>query len=647
MTNKTKQAFGTWPSAISAELITKAAPSLNCLQSHNNSLYWVEGRPWDAGRSVIMRRDGQGVISDLLPAPFSHSSKVHEYGGMAYAVDDSRLYFVNAVDQCIYKLALDEAQNPVAITKPGLRFADLVIDQTRQRLIAVCETHHEDREPENTLVSVSIANGEVETLASGADFYAYPRISPDQKKLCWIEWQHPNMPWDSTQLWQANISADCLMDKTLVAGSAGNDKQEAIFQPSWSPDNQLYYVSDKHNWWNIYRADGQIVLSKEAEFATPLWQFGMSTYDFIDANTIGCLWTEQGLWYSGFIDIATGTLTSTESQYSSLSAACCHQGQLYTVAGAASLANQIVGVNPEGKLTSVYAPSTLKLNENDIAQPQSILFPSGGNAGENSGKSSSTNSNGNQQVHAFFYPPTNAQYQGLDNELPLVIALCHGGPTSATGSSLNLKIQYWTNRGFAVVDINYRGSTGFGRTYRQGLAGTWGIADVEDTQQAIAYLAEQNKIDPERCLIRGGSAGGYTVLSALTFTDTFKAGASLYGIGDLETLATDTHKFESRYMDSLIGPYPERRDIYLERSPIHHAGGLNCPVIFLQGLEDKVVPPNQAEMMVKLLQDKGIKVAHVTFPDEGHGFRKAKNIIRAMESELQFYQEVFNLQAKA
>jgi dipeptidyl aminopeptidase/acylaminoacyl peptidase len=404
-------------------------------------------------------------------------------------------------------------------------------------------------------------------------------------------------------------------------------------------------VSDKNNWWNIYRADGQIVLSKEAEFATPLWQFGMSTYDFIDANTIGCLWTEQGLWYSGFIDIATGTLTSTESQYSSLASACCHQGQLYTVAGAASLANQIVGVNPEGKLTSVYAPSTLKLNENDIAQPQSILFPSGGNAGENSGKTSSTNSNGNQQVHAFFYPPTNAQYQGLEQELPLVIALCHGGPTSATGSSLNLKIQYWTNRGFAVVDINYRGSTGFGRTYRQGLAVTWGIADVEDTQQAIAYLAKQTKIDPERCLIRGGSAGGYTVLSALTFTDTFKAGASLYGIGDLETLATDTHKFESRYMDSLIGPYPERRDIYLERSPIHHAGGLNCPVIFLQGLEDKVVPPNQAEMMVKLLQDKGIKVAHVTFPDEGHGFRKAKNIINAMESELQFYQEVFNLEA--
>jgi dipeptidyl aminopeptidase/acylaminoacyl peptidase len=439
------------------------------------------------------------------------------------------------------------------------------------------------------------------------------------------------MPWDSTQLWCAQLTADGLSSPVLTAG--GNNNQ-AIFQPSWSPDNQLFYVSDKDNWWNICAVNGDPVLSKEAEFAMPLWQFGMSTYGFIDANTIGCLWTDQGLWHSGFIDITSGQLSVVDSQYSNLAAACCHQGRLYMVAGASALANQIVGIESDGpnsKVTSVYAPSTLDLDSADIAQPESLFFPSGNN----------------QQVHAFFYPPTNAQYQGANNELPPVIALCHGGPTGATDSGLNLKIQYWTNRGFAIVDINYRGSTGFGRSYRQGLVNAWGIADVEDTQHAISYLAEQQKIDPERCLIRGGSAGGYTVLSALTFTDTFKAGASLYGIGDLETLATDTHKFESRYMDSLIGPYPERRDIYLERSPIHHAEGLNCPVIFLQGLEDKVVPPNQAEMMVKLLQDKGIQVEYVSFPDEGHGFRKANNIIRAMESELAFYRDVFNLAGKA
>ena len=626
---KTSQAFGTWPSPINAELITKAAPSLNFIQSQGDKLFWVEGRPWDAGRSVIMCRDSAGTIRDLLPPPFSHHSKVHEYGGMAYAANQTHLYFVNAADQCIYQLDLNAGNKPKAITSPGLRFADLVIDTAHQQLIAVGEQHHDDREPENFIAAINIATGAVSTLKSGADFYAYPRISPDNQQLCWIEWQHPNMPWDSTQLWCAQLTVDGLSDLALIAGG---DNNQAIFQPSWSPDNQLHYVSDKDNWWNIYTANGEPVLSKDAEFATPLWQFGMSTYDFIDANTIGCLWTDQGLWHSGFIDIATGQLSNTESQYSSLAAACCHQGRLYMVAGAAPLANQIVGIERYGansKLTSVYAPSTLDLDSADIAQPEPLFFPSG---------------NG-EQVHAFFYPPTNAQYQGADNELPPVIALCHGGPTGATDSGLNLKIQYWTNRGFAIVDINYRGSTGFGRKYRKALTNAWGIKDVEDTQYAISYLANQQKIDPERCLIRGGSAGGYTVLSALTFTDTFKAGASLYGIGDLETLATDTHKFESRYLDSLIGPYPGRRDIYLERSPIHHAEGLNCPVIFLQGLEDKVVPPNQAEVMVKLLEDKGIKVEYVTFPDEGHGFRKANNIIRAMESELAFYRDVFDLDA--
>ena len=298
------------------------------------------------------------------------------------------------------------------------------------------------------------------------------------------------------------------------------------------------------------------------------------------------------------------------------------------VAGAAALPAELIAIDSSSASQVIYAPASLSVDANELSEPQTILFPSAES----------------EQVHAFFYPPTNARYCAEQSERPLVIAMCHGGPTSATGSGLNLKIQYWTNRGFAVVDINYRGSTGFGRHYRQGLTNAWGVADVEDTQYALRYLADEGKIDLDRCIIRGGSAGGYTVLSALTFTDTFKAGASLYGIGDLETLATDTHKFESRYLDSLIGPYPDRKDIYQARSPIHHADGLNCPVIFLQGLEDKVVPPNQAEMMVDILRQKGIKVAHVTFDDEGHGFRKAANIIHAMESELNFYKEVFGLE---
>ena len=629
-----KKPYGSWPSPISAELITRAAPSLNFIQSYGDDLYWVEGRPWEAGRNVIMRRDSNGSITDLLPAPFSHYSRVHEYGGMAYALNDDHLYFVNATDQNIYKYCLDDTSAPQVITKnSSRRFADLIVDRQNQRLIAVCEEHNDDQEPENYLASIALNNQTpaIEKLVSGADFYAYPRISPDQSQLCWIEWQHPNMPWDATQLWQATISNGNLIEKKRVAGG---DNNQAIFQPHWSPNNTLYYVSDITNWWNIYRFENGIgapVLRMDAEFATPLWQLGMTTFDFIDANTIACIWTVSGIWHSGFIDVATGVLTTVQTPYSSMQAVACHQGSVYFVAGASVLASQIGGVNLQGQVSPIYAPATVDLDKADLAQPESISFTSGDN----------------QQVHAFYYPPTSARYCGDDRELPLVIAMCHGGPTGATSSGLNLKIQYWTNRGFAVVDINYRGSVGFGRTYRQGLEGAWGIADVEDTQHAIAYLAGQQKIDPKRCLIRGGSAGGYTVLSALTFTDTFKAGASLYGIGDLETLAKDTHKFESRYLDSLIGPYPERRDIYLERSPIHHADGLNCPVIFLQGLEDKVVPPNQAEMMVKLLEDKGIQVGYVTFADEGHGFRKANNIIRAMEAELAFYRDVFSLKGKA
>ena len=629
-----KRPYGSWPSSISAELITRAAPSLNFLQSYGDDLYWVEGRPWEAGRNVIMRRDSNGSITDLLPAPFSHYSRVHEYGGMAYALNDDHLYFVNATDQNIYKYCLDDTSAPQVITNnSSRRFADLIVDRQNQRLIAVCEEHNDDQEPENYLASIALNNQTpaIEKLVSGADFYAYPRISPDQSQLCWIEWQHPNMPWDATQLWQATISNGNLIEKKRVAGG---DNNQAIFQPHWSPNNTLYYVSDITNWWNIYRFENGIgapVLRMDAEFATPLWQLGMTTFDFINANTIACIWTVSGIWHSGFIDVATGVLTTVQTPYSSMQAVACHQGSVYFVAGASVLASQIAGVNLQGDVSPIYAPATVDLDKADLAQPESISFTSGDN----------------QQVHAFYYPPTSARYCGDDRELPLVIAMCHGGPTGATSSGLNLKIQYWTNRGFAVVDINYRGSVGFGRTYRQGLEGAWGIADVEDTQHAIAYLAGQQKIDPKRCLIRGGSAGGYTVLSALTFTDTFKAGASLYGIGDLETLAKDTHKFESRYLDSLIGPYPERRDIYLERSPIHHADGLNCPVIFLQGLEDKVVPPNQAEMMVKLLEDKGIQVGYVTFADEGHGFRKANNIIRAMEAELAFYRDVFSLKGKA
>jgi len=623
--------FGSWPSKITAELITRAAPSLNWVQSHGDRLFWVENRPWEAGRSVIMCKQADGQIIDLFSSPFSHSSKVHEYGGAAYTIAKDLLYFVNAADQRIYQLDLIGNKTPKAFTPEGpWRFADLIIDEINDTLIAVCEHHRENQEPENYIASIkfNLENVVIERLVFGADFYAYPRLSPDNQQFCWIQWDHPQMPWDATQLWRAQYRDDSLSNHQLIAGE---DNNQAIFQPQWSPDNQLYFVSDENNWWNIYRFNlghSESIFTSETEFATPLWQLGMSTYCFLNDHLIGCSWTSDGIWQTGVINTKTHTLNPIASEYTSLHGVCSHGGNVCMVAGAAAIPEEIISITPPSSPTVVYSPASLPIDTEELSQPESIFFPSAGG----------------QTVHAFYYPPTNTLHSAVNSDLPPAIAICHGGPTGATDSGLNLKIQYWTNRGFAVVDINYRGSTGFGRTYRQELVNAWGLADVEDTQYAMTYLASKEKIDLDRCIIRGGSAGGYTVLSALTFTDTFKAGASLYGIGDLETLATDTHKFESRYLDSLIGPYPAQKDVYKARSPIHHAEGLNCPVIFLQGLEDKVVPPNQAEMMVNILQQKGIKVAHVTFDDEGHGFRKANNIIHAMESELNFYRQVFDLE---
>jgi dipeptidyl aminopeptidase/acylaminoacyl peptidase len=626
--------FGTWPSTITPELITTAAPGLSSVQSHNENVFWVESRAWEAGRSVILCQDKHGHIREMFPAPFSHNSKVHEYGGSAYTVADNHLYFVNANDQCIYRVALDQETEPEAISQQGpWRFADIIFDGAHRRLIMVCEEHRQQGEPENYLASLVIdGSDQVPTrLVDGADFYAYPRLSADQKTLCWIQWNHPQMPWDATQLWIANNQQLALTEHRLIAGQ---DCNEAIFQPQWSPDNQLYFVSDRNNWWNIYRfneAGDESIYALDAEFATPLWQLGMSTYCFISESTIGCVWSQNGLWHSGLYDLNTKSMASVISEHSTFQSVCAHNGCMLMIADTPTQANRVISISHDLSTQINYAPTKLRVSKEEFSVPESFYFLSGND----------------EQVHAFYYSPINANFRGEDNELPPVIAMCHGGPTGSTDCGLNLKIQFWTSRGFAVVDINYRGSTGFGRDYRHSLTGCWGIKDVQDTTYAIDHLANQGKIDRQRCIIRGGSAGGYTVLSALTFTDTFKAGASLYGIGDLEMLARDTHKFEARYLDGLVGPYPQDKATYVARSPIHHASQLNCPVIFLQGLEDKVVPPNQAEMMVDILASKGIKVAHVTFTDEGHGFRKANNIIRALESELAFYRDVFHLTVEA
>ena len=686
--HKTPRPCGTWPSPISAEWVTRAAPAVHFVSAHGDSLFWVESRPWDAGRNVIMRKTLDGDLKDLLAPPFSHQSRVHEYGGCAYTVHGDHLYFVNARDQRIYALKIaaqphhGSDQTPYPITPEGpWRFADLMVDPHHQRLIAVGERACENDEAENTLLAIALGddlNGAIEhgdavtPLVDGADFFAYPRLSPDGSALCWLQWHHPQMPWDGTELWLATLdSAGLPVDRRRVAG--GTD--EAIVQPEWSPDGTLFYLSDRSDWWNIYRLDADKnpqdsantapLVAMPAEFAAPLWQLGARYFDFIDADTIGCLWTASGVWQAATIHIPTAQLECFDTPYTRFHSACCHRGQLVCVAANALLGDRVVSLsatagakhNPPSIEQCVYsppgAPAALPLKNQhsqnqssqnqpsqkhashkqtaltaaDLSSPQSLLFPSADGS----------------RVQGFFYPPTHADYSVPKGEQPPLIVICHGGPTGASSSALNFKIQYWSSRGFAVFDLNYRGSSGFGRPYRQALYQRWGIADVEDTGYAVRHLAAEGLIDPQRCVIRGSSAGGYTVLAALTFSDTFKAGASLYGIGDLEILATDTHKFESRYLDNLVGPYPEARARYRARSPIHHAERLDCPVIFFQGLKDRVVPPNQAQLMADALRQKGIRVEHVTFAEEGHGFRQAANIIAALEAELAFYSEVFDL----
>jgi len=640
------KSFGSWISPITAELVTKAAPRLDQPQFDNGNLYWLESRPWENGRSVIMRRRTDGTIEDVLPAPLGARSRIHEYGGAPFLVDDDVIYFCLDHDQRVYRLDLNRTSlEPEPLTPQPLksenkrRYADLVLDSERQRLIATCEEHSEGSHlPENFLVGIPL-NGsqQLTTLTSGADFYSNARISPCGTKLSWLCWHHPNMPWDETELWCASFKEDGLLcNEKMAAGGKTTDGPESIFQPQWHSQGDLYFASDRNNWWNIYRQSegnsAQLISTsprtEDSEFAMPQWIFGMSTFGFLDHKTLACCYSHNGFWHFATIALDTGRLTDIDTPYTSIQAMSCHKGQACFIGASANLAPEVVTYTLKASATEVaYNSGSLPVNESYLAVPKSITFDSGVD-----------------EAYAFLYPPTNPDFCAPQNSLPPLVAMCHGGPTAACDSALNFKIQYWTSRGFTVVDINYRGSTGYGRRYRDALKGQWGIADVNDAVNAANFLADNRLVDPNKMAIRGGSAGGYTVLCALTFHDTFKAGASLYGIGDLEMLVAGTHKFEAHYTDSLVGPYPEQKSLYEQRSPINHIESLTCPVIFLQGLDDKVVPPDQAELMVNALKEKHIPVAYIAFEGEGHGFRKAGNIKKALESELYFYSKIFNFE---
>ena len=600
--------YGTWKSAITPSVITGASVNLSAVTLAGPDLFWLEQRPLEGGRSVLVRN---GV--DVTPLGLSVRSRVHEYGGGAYTLAGNDVIFVNDTDQQLYR-------NTAPLTHvPGLRFADMLVD--RHRILAVCEDHRtHPREPINSLVAIT--NGHIEPLAAGNDFYSSPRVCGEH--LAYLTWKHPNMPWDETELW---------LDGQLIAGGA------SIFQPEWSPTGELHFISDQTGWWNLYRyRAGKIesLLEMPAEFGAPQWNFGMSTYAFLADGRIVCAFNERGQWRLGIFD---GQLHPLDLPYTEISSVRAAGNTIAFIAasptepaavvrldfvGAPSQARPVSASHPDGgsdNLTVVRRSTTVALDARSVSVAEPIEC--GG-------------------VHAFYYPPVNADFSAPAGELPPLIVFTHGGPTSATTSGLNLLKQFWTSRGFAVVDVNYGGSAGFGRAYRQRLNGQWGIVDVDDCCAVAQALVAAGNADPLRLIIRGGSAGGYTTLCALTFRQVFQTGASYFGIGDLEAML-ETHKFESRYLDGLLAQWPAGREIYEARSPLRHLDQLHCPIIFFQGLDDKVVLPDQSQQMVAAMKAKGLFVEYLEFAGESHGFRQAATIQQTLGAELAFYQRVLGI----
>ena len=621
--------YGSWKSPITADLLASTYVGLDELRIDGKDLYWNELRPANKGRNVIVQRKPDGTLTDITPTGFSARTRVHEYGGGCYLVQNGTVYFSNYTDQRFYRQ--DPASDPRPLTPlVDMRYADSVFDQKRNRIISIREDHTlKTPQAVNTIVSLDPENeSEGKILFSGNDFYSTPRLSPDGTKLAWLTWNHPNMPWDGTELWIADVKPDgSLGQAEKIAGGL----DESICQPEWSPDGELYFSSDRTGWWNLHRwhnSEVEPLYPMEAEFGLPQWGFGSHTFVFESQDRIVCAYTKNGLWNLASLNLRKKKLEPIETSISQIDRGnlATKNGHVFLIGGSATEPSSIVRIDLSSRETEILHRSReITVGKEYISIPNAIEFPT---------------ENG-RTAFAFFYPPKNPEYEAPQGEKPPLLVVSHGGPTSASPSTLRYEIQYWTSRGIGVVDVNYGGSTGYGREYRKRLNDQWGIVDVQDCVNATRYLASRGQADAERLGIRGGSAGGYTTLCALAFTNTFKVGASYFGVSDLELLAKDTHKFESRYLDKLVGPYPERRDIYRARSPIDHVDGISSALILFQGLEDKVVPPDQSEKIFEAVKAKGLPVAYIAYDWEQHGFRRAENIKRSYEAELYFYSKIF------
>jgi dipeptidyl aminopeptidase/acylaminoacyl peptidase len=621
---KIEEEFGKWISPITSLMTAmgdKSSRNVDILVKEGHIL-WTEPRPQEKGRTALMCCDAQGVVAEIVPADFDVRTKVHEYGGAPFTLHHNIVYFIHNKDQRLY--AQNPQEKPQPLTDGKLRFANLL--GSRHGLIAVGEEHH-DQHVTNFLALIHPHTGKHSVLDSGFDFYSSPVLSSDENKLAWLTWNHPNMPWDGTELWVADFSEGQLKNKQCIAGGW----TEAVFQPQWSPMGNLFFVSDRTGWWNLYKfAQGKAenICPRDAEFGVPQWRFGMSTWGFTgEGEQILCAYQEKGFAQLGLLDPDAKKLQPISLPFTDYSQLGVGKGFAAMLMGSQIAPRRVMKLNLQ---TLEAAPLDkaveLHIDPAYFSQSKFIEFPT----------------YGNRTAYGYFYAPANKNFTGIGQELPPLLVFSHGGPTGSADPSFNYRIQYWTSRGFAVLDVNYGGSVGFGRAYRDRLKGQWGIVDVKDCEMGALYLAKNGWVNPSKLFIRGASAGGYTTLAALAFTSAFSGGASYYGIGDLMAMAKDTHKFEARYLDSLLGPLPEAEKLYFDRSPLFHADKFSCPVIFFQGDLDKVVPKNQAEMMYRALKEKGLKTKLVVYDHEEHGFRQAEHVEDSMRQELEFYLSILH-----
>lgn len=624
-------AYGTWSSPVSARLLVTDAVRLSTPCADGDTIYWVEGRPSEGGRYVLVRRSAAGEVEDAIPEPFGVRTLAHEYGGRCVVVHDDVAYFSNFADQRLYRLA--PGRPPVAITPEGpseraWRYADPVVTADGRHLICVWERHGEDRVDNSLAVVPTDGSAGPRVLAEGHDFFAAPALSPDGGRLAWVAWDHPQMPWDGTELCEAVLGETLeVTDVRVVAGGTA----EAVQEPRYGADGSLYFISDRTGWWNLYldTADGPVPLApRAAEFAQPAWVFGRSSFAPRPDGSVVVTWTEGGRMHLGTV-AAGRPLTEIPLAATTIGELSLAGDRVLAVVGAPATPLAVVTIDiGSGACTVLKESRQVTTEAAYLSVPEAIEFPT----------------EDGLTAFGLYYAPTNPEFVAPPGSRPPLIVASHGGPTSNCSSVLDLEIQFWTTRGFAVVDVDYGGSTGYGRAYRERLKGKWGVVDLDDCVNAAVFCVATGRADPDALLIHGGSAGGYTTLCALTFRDVFAAGASYYGVGDLGALARDTHKFESRYLDGMVGPWPERQDLYEERSPIFHTDRLSTPVILFQGLEDEVVPPAQAEALAVALRAKGVPFAYVAYEGEQHGFRQAETIVHSIEAELSFYGQILGFE---